>query len=70
MSSKIDSKIINNIEEIKKETAILINKIDNYEINIINQNNKYEDKLEKHKLMLESIILEYHTVCQNIYKEN
>ena len=68
MSSKIDSKIINNIEEIKKETAILINKIDNYEINIINQNNKYEDKLEKHKLMLESIILEYHTVCQNIYK--
>ena len=70
MSIKIKGQIIKDIEEIKKETVALLNKIDNYEINIINQNNKYEDKLEKHKIMLESIILEYHTVCQNIYKEN
>jgi GTP-binding protein EngB required for normal cell division len=66
----LDREIIQSIEEIKKEILLLLNKIDDYEIKIINENTKNEMKLDKQKILLENIILEYHTVCQNLYKEN
>ena len=62
--------IINNIDDIeilKNESILLLNKIDNLEIEIINDNHTFEDKIKKYKLFIENLIIEHHKVCSKIF---
>ena len=64
---KLNDKILVDILKIKNDTIELLNKIDNYEITIINVTNENENKINKYKLMLENLIIEYHKTCNQIY---
>ena len=67
--SSIDSfNILAEIDEIKNNIIELQNLIDSLSINIIDKNNEYENKLNKYKLFMENLIIEYHKICYNIYK--
>lgn len=64
---KFDSETIENIEYIKKEIIELNNMIDNKCLDIYNQNDEYENKINLYKNYLETIILEYHKICKIMY---
>lgn len=54
-----------NIELIITETKELNDLIDKKCIEISELNNKYEIKIDKYKIMMENIILEYHKICKD-----
>jgi hypothetical protein len=62
-----NTEIIENIEDIKKEIIELNNMIDKMCLNIYNQNNESENKINLYKDNLEIIILEYHKICKIMY---
>lgn len=64
---KFDSETIENIEYIKKEIIELNNMIDNKCLDIYNQNDECENKINLYKNYLETIILEYHKICKIMY---
>jgi hypothetical protein len=64
---KSNTEIIENIEDIKKEIIELNNMIDKMCLNIYNQNNESENKINLYKYNLEIIILEYHKICKIMY---
>jgi len=58
---------INEYKEILKELTELNNLIDNKSIQIQESNTKYDQQIEKYKIMMENIILEYHNYCKKIF---
>ena len=65
----IDSEIIKNIKDIREEIIELNNIIDKKCLDIYNQNNKNENKINVYQNYLESVILEYHKMCKIIYSK-
>jgi len=63
----INFETLENIEDIKKEIIELNNMIDKKCLDIYNQNDECEDKINKYKNCLETIILEYHKICKVMY---
>ena len=63
----MNNKTIVNIKIIKNETTELLEQIDNFQINIINKNNKHEKTIEFYKLMMENLILEHHNLCKKFF---
>ena len=61
------NKTVVNIKIIKNETTELLEQIDNFQINIINKNNKNEKTIEFYKLMMENLILEHHNLCKKFF---
>ena len=57
-------KSMDNIELIIDETKELNYLIDKKCIEIIEMNNNNNNKIEKYKIMMENIILEYHKICK------
>ena len=51
------------IDEIKE----LILLIDNFEIQIINNNKLNNEAIDKYNTMMDNIILDYHTICKKIF---
>lgn len=62
-----DSETIENIKYIKKEIIELNNMIDKKCLDIYNQNNECENKINLYTNYLETIILEYHKICKIMY---
>ena len=60
MSKNTDIKLI--IDNIKE----LILLIDNFEIHIINNNKINNKTIDNYKTMMDTIILDYHSVCKKI----
>ncbi len=46
----------------------LLEKIDNLEIELNENNKNMSDKIELYKIMVENMLLEYHQVCKKIIK--
>ena len=65
-----NSETISNIDEIKKEINELNNMIDKKCLEIYNQNDENENKINMYKNYLETIILEYHKICKIMYVKN
>lgn len=57
-------KSMDNIKLIIDETKELNYLIDKKCIEIIEMNNNNNNKIEKYKIMMENIILEYHKICK------
>lgn len=64
---ELNFETLKNIEEIKKEIIELNNLIDKKCLNIYNQNDECENKINLYKNCLETIILEYHKICKMMY---
>lgn len=64
---KLNLETLENIEEIKKEINELNNMIDKKCLDIYNQNDECENKINLYKNCLETIILEYHKICKVMY---
>lgn len=67
---KINSDILNDVHNIKKEMIELNDMIDKKCLEIYNQNDENENKILKYKLYMENIILEYHKICKLMYTKN
>jgi hypothetical protein len=67
---KINSDILNDLNDIKKEMIELNDMIDKKCFEIYNQNDENENKILKYKLYMENIILEYHKICKLMYTKN
>ena len=65
----IDSEIIKNIKDIREEIIELNNIIDKKCLDIYNQNNINENKINAYQNYLESVILEYHKMCKIMYSK-
>ena len=61
---ELNFKTLENIEDIKKEIVELNNMIDKKCLDIYNQNDECENKIDLYKNCLETIILEYHKICK------
>jgi hypothetical protein len=64
---EINSEIIEDIENIKKEIIELNNMIDKKCLDIYNENKQGENKILRYNDYLETIILEYHTLCKIMF---
>jgi len=67
---KINSDILNDVNDIKKEMIELNDMIDKKCLEIYNQNDENENKILKYKLYMENLILEYHKICKLMYAKN
>ena len=60
---------IEEIKKIKKETIDLLKNIDEFEIDIINKNKLYKEKILLYKLFLENLIIEHHNFCNKLFTD-
>lgn len=67
---KINSETLENIKNIKKEIIELNDMIDKKCLDLYNQNDEYENKINLYNNCLETIILEYHKICKIMYAKN
>lgn len=70
MDLDLNFETLENIEDIKKEIIELNNLIDKKCLDIYNQNDECENKINLYKNCLETIILEYHKICKIMYEKN
>ncbi len=59
-----------NIIEIKNEIIELNDLIDKKCLEIYENNENYNNKILKNKLMMENLIIEYHKICKELLKNN
>ncbi len=71
----MDLNLVSNNKSFKKNTEIIVSemkglleKIDNLEIELNENNKNMSDKIELYKIMVENMLLEYHQVCKKIIK--
>lgn len=64
---ELNKKIIKNVENIKTEIIELNNIIDKKCLDIYNQDEELENKINLYINYLETVILEYHKVCKVMY---
>lgn len=67
---EINTDILDDMIDIKKEIIELNDMIDKKCLEIYNQNDDNENKILKYKLYMENIILEYHKVCKLMFVKN
>lgn len=67
---EINSDILNDVVDIKKEMIELNDMIDKKCLEIYNQNDGNENKILKYKSYMENIILEYHKICKLMFIKN
>jgi hypothetical protein len=62
-----NEKILKELIEINNEIKDINNLIDKKTIEIYNQKEEFEKKIEKYKICMELIILEYHKTCKEMF---
>lgn len=67
---EINTKTLDEIENIKKEIIELNNMIDKKCLDIYNENDENENKIILYKNYLETIILEHHKICKIMFNKN
>lgn len=60
----------NDINDILDKTIEITNLIDKKSLEITDVNNNNNNKILQYKLLLENVILEYHKICKELYKNN
>ena len=61
---------IKEIKKIKNEIIELNDLIDKKCLEIYENNENYNNKILKNKLMMENLIIEYHKICKELLKNN
>lgn len=67
---KNDKDIINDINTINNELLDLTNLIDKKILQIYEENEINDKKISQYKTLMENIILEYHKICKELFKND
>ena len=67
---KNDKDIINDINTINNELLDLTNLIDKKTLQIYEENEINDKKISQYKTLMENIILEYHKICKELFKND
>ena len=65
-----DKDIINDINTINNELLDLTNLIDKKTLQIYEENEINDKKISQYKTLMENIILEYHKICKELFKND
>ena len=67
---KHDKDIINDINTINNELLDLTTLIDKKTLQIYEENEINDKKISQYKTLMENIILEYHKICKELFKND